>query len=115
MIDHTGETIKDYFLSRIQSSEPENCRWATWKEQANNRQSTVYFKIVHADGKETIEYGVGKYEQEHGLTHNTIYNRLYGVVQTNEYKGDRFYLLDEKEAVWDLRRFVKWIYQTEKA
>lgn len=71
----------------------DNCTWATWKEQSNNKQDTVYFKVVHQDGSEDIEYGVSNYEKEHGMSHNLIFNRLYGIVKTNELNGDRYYLI----------------------
>lgn len=93
--------IENTTLERIDVNRdytPENCTWANWKEQANNKQDTVYFKIIHSDGSESIEHGVGQYEQEHGLSHNFIFNRLYGIVKTNEYNGDRFYLIKDGDS-----------------
>lgn len=94
--------VENTTIERInvnKSYTPENCRWATWKEQANNKQNTVNFIVINPDGLQTFECGVSKYEQEHGLSHNTIFNRLYGIVHTNELNGQRFYLLPEVEIV----------------
>lgn len=68
----------------------DNLTWATWSEQANNKQDTVYFKIIMPDGSEKIEYGIGRYEQEHNLSHNFIFNRIYGIVDDNSYNGMKF-------------------------
>ena len=70
----------------------DNITWATWEEQANNKQDTVYFKVIFPDGSEKIEYGIGKCEKEHNLTHNFIYNRVYGIVES-DYKGVRYELI----------------------
>ena len=70
----------------------DNITWATWEEQANNKQDTVYFKVIFPDGSEKIEYGIGKYEKDHNLTHNTIYNRVYGYIQS-DYNGLKFELI----------------------
>ena len=49
---------------------PENCRWVTAKENANNRSTTI---ILNVDGEEgTIAYFSDKY----GVKHHTIQTRI---------------------------------------
>ncbi len=49
---------------------PENCRWATAKEQARNKNNNV---LISYDGREQC---IAAWEEERGFVKNTIWNRL---------------------------------------
>lgn len=48
-----------------------NCRWATHKEQAQNRRSNVYIK--HGNKKQTIK----EWADEIGINFSTLWMRIY--------------------------------------
>lgn len=50
---------------------PENCRWATMREQENNRRNNHY---VTYDGKTQT---IGEWASETGIPYDTLYGRLY--------------------------------------
>lgn len=50
---------------------PENCKWATAKQQANNRRNTVY--IEYNGEKRTIS----EWAEKLGINRSTLNNRIY--------------------------------------
>lgn len=65
---------------------PENCRWATKKEQANNRRNTVY--LEYNGEKHTIT----EWAELYGINRSTLNNRLW-----------RGYSIEKALEVGDLR------------
>ncbi len=49
---------------------PDNCRWATWKEQQRNRRSNVIYKV---DG---IAASLAEHCERLGLKYSTVHRRL---------------------------------------
>lgn len=49
---------------------PDNCRWATWKEQANNRTTNTF--LTHNGKTQTVQ----QWSEETGLTHSCIEQRI---------------------------------------
>lgn len=69
---------------------PDNCRWATYKEQNNNRRTAKSSKgalLVSPDGvRYEVEAGnVYRFTKEHGLIHECVYEVLLG--RYSQHKG----------------------------
>lgn len=66
--------IKDTTLDRIDVNGnycKENCRWATWKEQQNNRRTT---RLITINNK---TQSLTKWIEELKISRSTVENRLY--------------------------------------
>ena len=50
---------------------PENCRWATWKEQANNRRNRTSVKF------NSQTKSVSEWAEIYHIPQNTLWNRIY--------------------------------------
>lgn len=73
-INDMGQRLdKSYTLDRIDSNKgyfPENCRWAKWEVQNNNRVNNVW--ISHNGEKKTLS----QWERHLGMSHNTLRGHL---------------------------------------
>lgn len=68
-----GEKPEGMTLDRIDNAgpySPENCRWATWREQNNNRRST---RKLEWDGR---TQSLRQWSRELGINHVTLRRRL---------------------------------------
>ncbi len=65
--------------------EPENCKWATWKEQANNRTNNV---MITFNGKtQTLK----QWSIELGINYNTLQSRInYGINLPELFQKENF-------------------------
>lgn len=50
----------------------ENCRWATWDEQAKNKTNTRIFKAISPEGKEYIVEHLPSFCEEHNIVYGNI-------------------------------------------
>lgn len=90
-LPHYGE--KGYTLDRIDVDgdyTPENVRWATLQEQANNKQNT---RIVEIEG---YSFTISELSKIMNIKHNTLYMRLW--------QNRPIIYEEEKEKFWDAIR-----------
>lgn len=65
-----------------------NCTWATNKEQAQNKSTTITFKAISPDGIEFISNSVIDFAKEYNLTPSSISSCLTGRIK--QHKGWKF-------------------------
>lgn len=64
---------KEYTLDRIDNTKgyhKDNCRWATWKEQARNRTTTIYLTF------KGIRKSMSEWAEITKIKHDTLYQRI---------------------------------------
>lgn len=84
---------RKYSLDRINVDGdycPENCRWATWEEQENNRRTNVYYEYMGAkmtlpqwSKKLGISYGTLQYRKKKGLTSPELFAQPNSIYSKN--------------------------------
>lgn len=57
--------------------EPSNCRWATWDEQAKNKERILDFKVTHPNGDTYIGHNLKEWCENNGLNYEEIYSCVY--------------------------------------
>ena len=73
----------------------ENCRWATNKEQVENRSTTRYFKAISPDGEVFISLNQMDFAAEHNMQYPNINKCLNG--HRNHHKNWKFFYLTKEE------------------
>lgn len=71
-------------IDRIDNNDsyyPENCRWATWDEQADNKSSNIKFKAISPDGIGYHGSNLKRFCESHGLNYD---NAVIGLHQGNQ-------------------------------
>jgi hypothetical protein len=66
----------------------DNCTWATRTEQAINTRRTRPFRVVTPNGAISVEVGIKRFCEDHGLARSGVYKCLQGKLKTH--KGWRF-------------------------
>lgn len=92
--------------------EPNNCKWSTYKEQANNRRNTLYVEI---DG---IIKTATEWEKEYDLPQSTLKNRVSRGWDKKDLLQKVINVKSEKQSgvkgiTWNKRR-GKWIIRVKQ-
>jgi hypothetical protein len=69
-----GDPPLNYTLERIDNNlgySPDNCKWATWEEQNNNRRNS-HFVTINGKTKTITEWS-----REYGINAHTVYGRIH--------------------------------------
>lgn len=73
-LEDMGECHEGYSINRIDNNKgycKENCHWATWEEQARNKQNNLY--VIH-NGRTQL---LIEWSNESGIPYLVLYKRIY--------------------------------------